>query len=119
MNCETCQTNIATIEEAHSMVIVLQRVTPDGYSYYQCDLGEEYGGLTFQHWHCNRTEMLAGVKVCINGHHDESLLTPVPASQVRLHKTVLHAGLVCKVCGASLTTQAYRFCLTHATPVNS
>jgi hypothetical protein len=38
---------------------------------------------------------------------------------VRLHRTVLKAGLVCKVCGSSLTTQAYRFCLTHATPENS
>lgn len=119
MNCETCTREIATIEEAHSMLVVLQKVTPDGYSFYQCDSGAEYSGLTYQHFHCNRAEMLAGVRACINEHHDESLLIPVSPQQVRLHRLVFRAGLACKVCGMPLTTQAYRFCLTHATPVNS
>lgn len=119
VSCEACKTNIATVEEAHSMGVVLQKVTPDGYSFYQCDRGEEYGGLTFQHWYCNRAEMVAGVRACIGEHYDESLLISVSPQQVRLHKTVLRAGLTCKVCGTALSTQAYRFCLTHATPVNS
>lgn len=101
------------------MVIVLQKVTPDGYSFYQCDSGAEYSGLTYQHFHCNRDEMLAGVKVCINEHYDEGKLIAVSPREVRLHKTVLHAGIDCLWCGVPLSGEAYRFCLTHATPENS
>lgn len=108
MNCETCQTEIATVDEAHSMLVVLQRVTPDGYSYYQCDNGTEYSGMTYQHFHCNRDEMLAGVRACINEHYDESLLIPVSPEQVRLHKIVFKAHIGCKVCGTPLQTKAYR-----------
>jgi hypothetical protein len=120
MQCETCSTEIPTVEDAHSMMIVLQRVTlVDGYSYYQCDSGTEYGGLTYQHFHCSHDEMLDGVRICINEHYDESLLIPVSPEQVRLHKTVFKAHIRCKVCGTPLQTKAYRFCLTHATPHNS
>lgn len=120
MRCETCSTDIASVDIAHSMVIVLQKVALDGYSYYQCESGIEHGGLTFQHFHCNHQEMIAGVKACINLHYQEPYLTsPEPGNVVRLHRTVLRAQLNCKVCGSKLTTQAYRFCLTHATPLNS
>ncbi len=100
------------------MLIVLQRVTLAGYSFYQCDSGAEYGGLTYQHFHCNRAEMVAGVKACINEHHDERLLIPVSPREVRLHR-ILKAGLNCLWCGVPLSGEAYRFCLTHATPGNS
>lgn len=119
MKCEKCQSHIATIEDAHSMVIVLQKVSSSGYSYCQCDKGAEYGGLTFQHFHCSRHEMIDGVQTCVKEHYEEENLIPVSPTQVRLHKTVLSAGLTCKVCGTPLNQQAYRFCLTHATPVNS
>lgn len=119
LKCETCQSDIATVEEAHSMLVVLQKVTPGGYSWFQCADGQEHQGLTFQHFHCNRQEMLVGVDACIREHHNESLLVPVSPEQVKIHLTVLRAGLSCKVCGTPLNEQAYRFCLTHATPMNS
>ncbi len=101
------------------MVVVLQKVTPDGYSYYQCEDGAEVNTLTFQHWFCNHSEMIVGVRQCIDEHYPEEKLIPISPREVRLHRTVLKAGLKCKVCGVPLTTQAYRFCLTHAEPVNS
>jgi hypothetical protein len=117
--CETCTKEIPTPEDAHSMVVVLQKVTPYGYFYYQCEDGAEVNTLTFQHWYCSHEEMVAGVKECINEHHLEEKLIAIPPTQVRLHKTVLKAGLRCKMCGAPLQSVAYRFCLTHAEPVNS
>ena len=119
INCETCQLDIPTLEESHSMVTVLQKVTPEGYSYYQCDRGIEVNGLTFQHWHCSHEEMVDSVRECINSHYHEGDLIPISPEQVRLHRTVFKAHIRCKVCGVPLQIQAYRFCLTHAEPVNS
>lgn len=119
LNCERCQKFIPTVEEAHSMVIVLQKVFTDGYSYYQCNSGAEYGGLTYQHFHCCREEMIAGVRSCINEHYSDNTLIPISPTQVQLHKTVLRAGINCKLCKSPITIQAYRFCLTHATPGSS
>src|SRR5260370_8809277 len=98
MKCETCQNDIATVGKAYSMLVVLQKVTPDGYSYHQCDSGTEQSGLTYQHFHCNRGEMLAGVKACINEHYQEEKLIPVSSQQVILHKIVLSANLLHNHC---------------------
>ena len=116
MKCEHCDQQIESVEVAHSMVIVLQKVSTDGYSYYQCDQGTEYGGLTYQHFCCSHPEMVSMVQSCINTHYHESDLIAISPQQVRLHRTVLNAHLTCKVCQLALTTQAYRLCLTYATP---
>ena len=118
MQCEQCNVDINGVEEAHSMLVVLQKVDQSGYSFFQCESGSLVHGHTFQHWHCSRDEMLIGVQDCINNHHDEQFLQSVPVSQVRLHMHVLNAGLICKVCQEPLKEQAYRFCLTVATPSN-
>lgn len=120
MRCERCNKTIESVEVAHSMVVVLQKVDMNnGYSYFQCEQGSLVDGHHFQHWHCNREEMRAGVTDCISNHYAENNLVLVPKTQVRLHTYVLGTGLACKQCQATLTSVAYRFCLTHATPVNS
>lgn len=119
LSCELCGHIIPSVEESHSMLVVLQSVTSRGYSYYQCDEGAEYGGLSNQHFHCCHEDMVSGVRQCIMEHYSEGLLIPVPPQQVRLHRTVLNASLKCKICGSGLISTAYRFCLTHATPENS
>lgn len=118
MKCAHCEKEIE-IEKSHSMTVVLQRVSNEGYSFYQCSEGQENGGLSHQHFHCERDAMIAGIQSCINEHYTEEKLQPVDPQLVRLHKVVLFAGLHCKVCGATLTDKAYRLCLTHATPKNS
>lgn len=118
MQCEHCESDIQSIDEAHSMLIVLQKVQSSGYSFYQCDRGSLVDGHTFQHWNCSKEEMIAGVKECLSDHHMEQLLQCVPESLVRLHKHVLSVGIVCRECQSPLTDTAYRFCLTVATPVN-
>ena len=119
MQCEQCSTDMTGVEEAHSMLVVLQKVDRiRGYSFYQCEQGSMVDGHTFQHWHCSKEEMIDGVKACIHDHHMEQLLQSVPSSQVRLHTFVLNAGLSCKVCQDPLKDQAYRFCITVATPIN-
>lgn len=118
MQCEQCSSDISSVEEAHSMLIVLQKVDRAGYSFYQCENGSLVHGHNWQHWHCSKEEMISGVHDCITNHHDEQFLQSVPKSQVRLHKHILNAGLICKVCQEPLKDQAYRFCLTVATPAN-
>lgn len=117
MKCEQCD-NDAPYEESHSMLVVLQKIDHSGYSWYQCTNGKFIDGHTYQHWHCSKEDMLSGVKECIVKHHDESYLQSVPSTQVGLHKHVFYANLYCKVCQSPLNEQAYRFCLTVATPVN-
>lgn len=117
--CEHCTEDIASVEEAHSMLVVLQKVNKDtGYSWFQCEQGSLVDGHNWQHWHCGRSALREGVARCIGEHYMESDLIPVPTTQVRFHKRVLNAGLICKVCQEKLTDTAYRFCLTHATPFN-
>lgn len=118
MNCEHCSNEIPGVEDAHSMLIVLQKVGQNGYSWYQCEQGGYVDGHSFQHWHCSKEEMVSGVKICLNDHHMEQLLQSVPSNQVRLHVHVLNAGLLCWMCHKPLDEHAYRFCLTVATPQN-
>lgn len=118
MQCEQCTTEIESVEDAHSMLVVLQKVCSSGFSFYQCEQGGMVDGHTFQHWNCSKDEMIQSVKECISTHHMEQLLQAVSVSQVRLHLHVLSSGLICKVCQEPLKDAAYRFCLTVATPVN-
>lgn len=119
--CEhkTCNNQIEQANtQGHSMLVVLQCVGLKGYSYYQCDNGSMVDYHTWQHWHCTHEHMIEGVKECINNHHHPDKLTSNIMGTTNVHNIILGAGLRCKMCGASLHTVAYRFCLTHATPYN-
>src|SRR6266851_564453 len=106
-------------EEAHSSLVVLQKVDKRGYTYHQCEQGQEVYFHNFQHWHCSHEHMQVGLTRCINEHYTESDLHPPIAGTTILHKVVLSSHLLCRICNAPLTDIAYRFCLTYATPVNS
>jgi len=106
-------------EEAHSCVVVLQKVDKQGYTYHQCEQGQEINFMNYQHWHCSHEHMQAYLLTCVNEHYSEEELHPPIAGTTILHKIVLGSNLTCKACGKSLTEQAYRFCLTQATPVNA
>jgi hypothetical protein len=105
-------------EEAHSSLVVLQKVDKNGYTYHQCEQGQEVNYLNFQHWHCSHEHMQSGLTRCINEHYAESDLHPPIAGTTILHRVVLSSHLLCKTCNAPLTDVAYRFCLTLATPIN-
>lgn len=85
-----------------------------GYSFYQCQDAPE---VKTQHCYCSEAHMLANVTVCLNTHYAETDLVPMPVNQVTLHNAVFAQKPACKVCGVTLTSVAYRFALTHATPI--
>ena len=109
------------LEDAHSAVAVLQKVDTNGYQFYQCEQGQEVDFARWNHFHCSPEHMKANFAVCIKEHYSENLLHPIPlgAGSTILHRIVLGSKLKCKVCQSALETQAYRFCLTHCTPINS
>lgn len=119
--CEHCGKNNLETHEAHSMLIVLQKVNKiEGYSFYQCDKGNNIvNGRTMQHWHCNKDEMKVNVIKCINEHFKKEYLKCMPVNEIPLHNIILCQGLKCKVCFNDLSFEAYRFCLTNATPINN
>ena len=117
MQCEHCNEELQEMYLSHSMLIVLQKVDRNGYSWFQCDDGSLVDNHTFQHWHCSKQHMLSGVEICINEHYNEEKLTP-PPYPVSIHKHVLNTGVECKYCKDALIEKAYRFCLTVATPIN-
>lgn len=115
MNCDSCSAQISDVMFSHSVVIVLQKLdSVNGYSWMQCNQGTQ---LKTQHCYCSEAHMVSNIASCINTHYSEANLVSVPISQVSLHSYVFNKNPVCKVCGVSLNTVAYRFCLTHATPV--
>jgi hypothetical protein len=116
---EQCSSPVSIEGEAHSCLIVLQKVDKDGYSYYQCDSGQEANFMTFQHWHCCQRHMQSNLIHCIQDHYQEYLLHKPEMGTTILHRKVLGSMLECKICGVRLRTEAYRFCLTVATPINS
>lgn len=120
MICEHCNDAVDGLHVAHSGVAVLQKVDTSGYQFYQCEDGQEHGGVTYQHYNCSPAHMLEMFSRCVQEHYTEALLHPIPpgGGYTILHRLVLGKGLTCKQCQAALTTQAYRFCLTISTPVN-
>ena len=119
--CEQCQRPASVIEATHSTLIILQKVdATSGYSFGQCEEGTPLNGIGWQHFHCSEVCMLAGVQACLNEHYSEEILhgTPPGGGTTRLPQVVLSAGLTCKICQQPLTTTAYRFGLTLATPYN-
>ncbi len=121
LTCERPQCNNQMgIEEAHSIVIVLQKVTPSGYTFFQCEEGQEFRFMNWQHFYCSNTCMGNHLHSCLHEHHAEEKLHPIPTGMgsTIIHKVVLGSELLCKVCQAPLATNAYRFCATRATPYN-
>lgn len=118
MQCEQCNKDIQSVDNAHSIIIVLQKCSPSGYSFYQCNRGSTVDNHNWQHWYCCREEMNKSLEECITQHYTEDSLQPVSTEQVTLHTQVLSTGLQCLVCTADLKDTAYRFCLTAATPTN-
>ena len=120
MICEHCSNDIEGIHVAHSAVAVLQKVTPAGYMFYQCEDGQEFNYVTYQHFACDRDHMRNLYQQCVQEHYSEQLLHSIPpgAGTTILHRIVLDRGLTCKVCATPLVHMAYRFCLTVSTPVN-
>ena len=112
--------NEHSFEESHSAVAVLQKVDANGYSFYQCDQGQEYNFVNWQHYHCCHDHMKEGFTDCLTDHYAEDKLHPIPVGggTAILHKVVFGSELACKVCQHPLTSVAYRFCLTRCTPVN-
>src|SRR5258708_4051969 len=90
MICEECTKDIETVEQTHSMTVVLQKCDAiKGYSWVQCETGQDYNFMNFQHFTCNPDCMKNQVIGCITTHYQESDLIPVPTNQVQLHKKVL------------------------------
>jgi hypothetical protein len=121
MICEHCSDSIEGIHVAHSAVAVLQKVTPEGYTFYQCEDGQEYAYVTYQHFSCTHEHMIQNFGACVSQHYSENLLHPIPSGGgiTRLHKIVLRNHLVCIVCQSALEAVAYRFCISICTPINS
>jgi hypothetical protein len=119
MQCEHCSQE-HEFEESHSTIAVLQRVDTDGYTFHQCEQGQDYNGAQWQHWHCSHEHMKANFAACLNDHYAEEHLHPIPpgGGTTNMHSVVLASNLNCKVCQQPLTTVAYRFCITRCTPVN-
>lgn len=114
--CENCSTE-HHINESHSMLIVLQKSSVTGSSFFQCDKGNEHNTLTFQHWNCSSDCMKISVLNCIDNHFQESDLQNDP--NVNFHRLVSKSEIYCKNCYTPLLNHdAYRFCLTVATPFN-
>lgn len=121
--CESSGVEIASFQEAHSMVAVLQKVDlVSGYTFYQCDKSPQFVNyVNYQHWHADKENLIKGMTECITSHYSEGLLHTIPPGQgsTQLPAIVLGAGLTCKMSGVPLVTAAYRFCLMHCTPVAS
>jgi hypothetical protein len=120
LTCEHTDCNdTISIDNAHSCLVVLQKVEPDGYSFHQCEQGQEFRFVNWQHFHCSHEHMKVVVSDCITSHYSESDLSGRKFTRFgKFHKIVMGSGLLCKVCQKPLTDVAYRFCLTMATPVN-
>lgn len=115
--CEHCNNEINGI--GHSCLIVLQKVTKDGYTFFQCNDGQEVDFHNWQHWHCCHQHMQRGIVKCLWEHHaEDKLQSPLPGNIVNLHKVVLRSNLTCRYCVNMLTDVAYRICITMATPYN-
>jgi len=106
-------------ENSHSSVAVLQRVDQGGYTFFQCEQGQDHNFVNWQHYHCCHGHMKEGLSDCLNNHYKEEYLHPVNGGGTTvLHKIVLGSALSCKVCQQPLSNEAHRFCLTRCTPVN-
>lgn len=120
--CENSGAPIADFAVSHSMIAVLQKVSLlAGYQFYQCDLSPNYVNfVNYQHLHVSREHMKRGMQDCIANHYAEIFLHSIPAGQgqTNLAAIVLGAGLKCKMSNVPLVNAAYRFCLTHCTPIN-
>lgn len=113
VTCEQCAKDHPH-EISHSMWAVLQKVTKKEYSFYQCEQGQTFRYVNYQHFHCSHAHMIDGMKACIQAHYTEEALH-APGNTI-LHKIVLGSGLACTVCQTPLIDQAYRFCLTQGLP---
>lgn len=122
LTCEhpVCSKKMIALEESNSTIAVLQKVTSEKYSYFQCEQGAEVNRMRFQHWHCSGHCMREHLATCLQDHYSEEALHDIPpgGGTTTLHTVVLSAGLCCGVCQSPLDSQAYRFCLTRATPYN-
>jgi hypothetical protein len=114
VTCEHCDSAVDDHINAHSMWAVLQKVSADGYSWFQCAEGQTFRDVNYQHFHCDHDHMITGMLRCIESHYQEATLQK--ATGTNLHSVVLQAGLLCKACHNPLTKEAYRFCLTQGLP---
>lgn len=117
MKCENCNQTIIP-EISHSTVVVLQKLSKtDGYTFFQCEEGNEFHNMRYQHFCCGTYCMQQKLLGCINEHYLEEHLHPITVGgTTTLHEIVLSAGRTCAVCNEALSDVCYRFCLTHATP---
>lgn len=120
MNCGKCDNKIIP-DISHSVVILLQKLTPEQYLFFQCEDGPEFQGHTYQHYHCSVDCLKIGLAECIFDHYLEEKLHPIPLGMgfTTLHRRVLaNKDLKCLHCDKPLyMRQAYRFCLTRALPI--
>lgn len=109
------------LEEAHSLLVVLQKVTSKDYWYCQCVDEQKPRTLRYQHWYCDKTTLQSGVRACLSEHFTEEMLHGIPVGRgyTDLPEIVFETSRICQGCQKPITLAAYRFCLTYATPVNS
>lgn len=127
MICENCSKEIPNqlsgeYISAHSSVAVLQYINKlYGYKFYQCEDGQPFANVTYQHYHCSHNCMLTNMISCINNHYSSDKLNPIPIGQgsTILDKIILGNGFSCSQCQLPLTFEAYRFCLVRCTPINA
>lgn len=106
------------VTTSHSLWAVLQKVDASGYSFFQCEEGQEYNDVNYQHFCCCHQHMQQHMMICLNDHYKEELLHAPRGGSTILHKVVLKSNLSCKICQSSLSQVAYRFCLTQGLPQN-
>lgn len=118
INCAHCESQMADL--GHSIIIVLQKISPDGYRFFQCEQGQDYAYANWQHFCCSQACMRTQAEKCLTEHYQEEFLheiVPGEGSTI-LDRIVRESVDSCVRCGKPLNGVAYRFCLTYATPLS-
>jgi hypothetical protein len=122
--CLRCNKDILDIDtdrtndQAHSMVVVIHKVTPLGYQFFQLDGGQNVHYHTYNYWHCSKEHMVDAMPDVIRKEiREERFVDPPPGNIVNLHKIVFGEHLTCSYCSQPLDKIAYRIQVTYATPI--
>ena len=107
MKCANCGKTIIP-EISYSTVIVLQKVSQDTYTFFQCSDGQEFKSFKWQHFCCNVACMIEMIQKCVSEHHQESNLHEIQMGQgyTSIHKIILGAGLQCILCNNPIEDKA-------------
>lgn len=115
MKCANCNKTIIP-EISCSTVVELQKVSEDAYTFFQCEQGQDFRAMNWQHFCCSLDCMKEMLTKCINEHNNENDLHGITEGYSRFHKFILSNNLNCSLCNNPIQS-GYRFCLTFATPI--